>query len=57
MSKVWRVRVDGADWLVGTTEELILGKWTEAKRYVEAYGGIAQLISGKTMLVREYRKD
>lgn len=57
MSKVWRVRVDGADWLVGTTEALILGKWTEAKRYVEAYGGIAQLISGKTMLVEEYRKD
>lgn len=56
MSKVWRVRVDGADWLVSTTEALILGKWIEAKRYVEACGGIAQLISGKTMLVEEYRK-
>lgn len=56
MKKTWTITINGAPIAGGTIESWVLRCWACAKKWVDKNGGYAQLISGKTMVIEEYRK-
>lgn len=56
MKKQWSIVINGAPVCGGTIESWVNRCWASAKAWVNKNGGCAQLISGNTMVVEEYRK-
>lgn len=56
MKKTWTITLNGTPIGGGTIEAWVLKCWKCTKAYVDKNGGCAQLISGKSMVIEEYRK-
>lgn len=57
MKKTWTITIDCTPIAGGTIESWVNRCWACAKAWVNKNGGCAQLISGKTMVIEEYRKE
>lgn len=54
MRKFWSITIDGHLCVGGNTDTDLNRKWAQAKAYVNKHGGVAQLISGRSMLLETY---
>lgn len=57
MKKKWTIKLNGAPISGGTNEDWVLKCWACTKAWVDKNGGCAQLISGRSMVIEEYRKE
>ena len=53
----WTITINGTPVCGGSIESWIRGCWINAKAMVEKNGGCAQLISGISMVIEEYRRE
>lgn len=56
MKKTWTITLNGTPISGSTIESWVLKCWACTKAWIDKNGGVAQLISGRTMVIEEYRK-